>query len=323
MELGRREFLKVSALAAAMTSLGAAKPPTVETHNGIPYRVLGKTGEKVSLICVGGSHIGANNVSEEDSIRIMRTAVDEGVNFFDNAYIYHDGRSEELMGKALQDGYRDKVFLMTKQYTRERDGESVLPQLEESLQRLQTDVIDLYQVHMLHEGDHTQKCYENGVMEEMLKAQEQGKIRYIGFTGHSDPNLHVEMLEGGFNFDTTQMPTNPMDALHSSSYEERLFPMCLERDLGIIGMKSLGGNANVVRDGTLTAKECLHYAMNLPISSLVVGMDSVEFLQENLQYTREFEALEEAAIREIFAKCEAANVRDGRYEYYKDPMLRA
>ncbi len=318
MKLGRRDFLKVSALAAAITSLGAAKPPTVETHNGIPYRVLGKTGEKVSLICIGGSHIGNEGLSDEDSIKIMRTAVDEGVNFFDNAYIYKNGRSEELMGKAMLDGYRDKVFLMTKQYTRERDGESVLPQLEESLTRLKTDVIDLYQVHMLHEDGHARLCYENKVMEEMIKAKEQGKIRYIGFTGHTNPDYHVEMLEGGFNFDTTQMPTNPMDALHASSYENTLFPMCLERNMGIIGMKSLGGNANVVNDGTLTAKECIHYAMNLPIASLVVGMDTIEHLHENLEYTRTFEPLEEAGLREIFAKCNAANVRDGRYEYYKN-----
>ncbi len=314
MQLHRREFLKLS---AAMAGLLGATPPTVEVRNEIPYRVLGETGEKVSLLGVGGSHIGEDSLTDEEVVRLMRTAVDEGINFFDNAWIYKGGRSEERMGMALRDGYRDKVFLMTKQYTNERDAESVMPQLEESLRRLQTDHIDLYQVHQIHEPDHARKVYENGIPEILVKAREQGKIRYIGFTGHSRPEFHREMIDRGFQWDTVQMPVNPMDHFWTS-FEDAILPLALQRKIAVIGMKSLGGSpGRIANDATgLTAEECLRYAMSMPVATVVSGMDSMQWLEENLRITRGFQPLEEAEIEQIRAKAQPS-AKGGACEPYK------
>jgi aryl-alcohol dehydrogenase-like predicted oxidoreductase len=285
--------------------------------------MLGKTGEKVSLLCLGGSHIGERSLSDEESIRIMRTAVDEGVNFFDNAYIYKRGRSEELMGRALRDGYRDKVFLMTKFYTTERDVESAREQLEESLRRLQTDYIDLWQVHQIHAPEHPRLVYENGLPEFMEKMREEGKVRYIGFTGHTRPEYHREMFERGYHWDTVQMPINPADH-HWTSFEQSILPLALDKGTGVIAMKTMGGGDGTLvnQAGKFSARECLEYAMNLPVGTVCSGMDSMENLRENLETVRNFEPLAEEQVAAILSK--AAPLADGgTYEPYKAKQLPA
>lgn len=315
-QLDRREFLRLGAIASALAGLGAAPAPALE-RNGIPYRTLGATGEQVSAIGVGGYHIGPKGMTDEEGVRIIRTAIDEGVNFMDNAYVYNDGRSERIMGDALRDGYRDKVFLMTKFYTDERDLASAKQQLEESLRRLKTDVIDLWQVHQLHRSDHPRLVYENGITEFLLKAKEEGKIRYFGFTGHSRPEYHMEMFERGFGWETIQIPVNPLDH-HFTSFQNSAMRTALEKNMGIIAMKTLGGSpGQFVNVGKfLTVKDCLHYALNLPVSTVVSGMDSLEKLKQNLDIVREFKPLSENDVVAILAKSEEYAMT-GRFEPYK------
>ena len=320
MQIGRREFLKVSALAAALAALGPA-PATVEKRNGMPYRTLGKTGERVSLLCVGGYHIGVKDLSEAESVRLQRTAIDEGVNFLDNAYIYHKGRSENLMGKAMRDGYRDKVFLMTKHYAKERDAVSAKKQLEESLTRLQTDVIDLWQVHQIHEAGHPAAVYASGMLDVMTKARDEGKVRYIGFTGHSRPEWHQEMLDGGFDWDTVQMPINAFDH-HWTSFQNSILPQAIEKNMGVIAMKTLGGSPGqfVNNAKILTAAQCLRYAMNLPVSTVVSGMDTFDKLKANIATAKAFEPMANEEVADILARCHDA-AQGGQYEPYKEKTI--
>ncbi len=315
MKLSRRDFLKVSALAAAATG---ATPPTVEKRGGVPYRELGKTGEKVSLLCVGGYHIGVGALTDEQSITLIRTALDEGVNFLDNAWVYNDGLSEERMGKALQGGYRDKAFLMTKHYHKLRDAENTRLQLEDSLRRLKTDVIDLWQVHQVMAPKEPRLVYRNKVLDVMVKAREEGKVRYIGFTGHSRPEYHQELLDGGFAWDTVQMPINAFDYQNPVSFSQRILPQLLEKEIGPIGMKSMGGTPGrfVNEAGVLTAEECLRFSMNMPVATVVSGMDSMERLQSNLATVRAFEPLAQEEVERILAKCKEVAVT-GEQERYK------
>lgn len=316
MQLARRHFLKLTALAAAVTALGADRPRE-ERRGEMPYRELGKTGEMVSLLCVGGAHIGHDTLTDEESITLMRTAVDEGVNFFDNAYVYNNGRSEERMGKALQDGYRDRVFLMTKHYSDARDAESAKKQLEESLTRLQTDHLDLWQVHQILKAEHPKAVYDNGLLDVMTKARDEGKVRFIGFTGHSRPEWHLEMIERGFPWDTVQMPINALDH-HWLSFQNTVLPKAREKGMGVIGMKSLGGSPGqiVANAKVLSAEECLHYAMNLPVSTVVSGMDTMEYLQANLAAAKSWQPLSEEQVASILEK--AGAVADGgQFEPYK------
>lgn len=315
MKLSRRDFLKVPVLAAAAAG---ATPPTVEKRNGIPYRVLGKTGEKVSLLCVGGYHIGVGAQTDAQSIAIIRSALDEGVNFLDNAWVYNDGRSEERMGKALQDGYREKAFLMTKHYHKLRDAENTKKQLEDSLRRLRTDAIDLWQVHQIMQPEEPRMVYENDVMDVMVKARDEGKVRYIGFTGHSRPEYHQEMLDGGFPWDTVQMPMNAFDWQNPVSFSHRILPQLQEKDIGVIGMKSMGGTpGRFVKDaGLLTAQECLQFSMNMPVATVVSGMDTMYRLKANLDTVRGFAPLGEKEVEAILAKCRDAAVT-GEFERYK------
>ncbi|MFO7974907.1 MAG: aldo/keto reductase [Candidatus Hydrogenedentota bacterium] len=316
MDIERRNFLKITALAAAVSSLGGA-PEMVEKRNGMPYRVLGKTNEHVSLLSLGGAHIGRNTLSTEQSITLQRIAIDEGVNFLDNAYVYNGGRSEELMGKALRDGYRNKVFLMTKTYTEERDGAGAQKQLEESLKRLQTDHLDLWQVHQIMQPHEPQWVYERGILDILAKAREEGKVRYVGFTGHARPEYHLEMIKRGFDWDTVQMPINAVDH-HWTSFQKSVLPEAKKRNLGIIAMKSLGGSPGqfVNKAKVLTARECLHYAMNLPVAAVVSGIDSMEKLRENLAAAKSFEPLSEEQIASILAKA-APIAEGGKFEPYK------
>jgi uncharacterized protein len=320
MEMGRRDFLRISAVVSAAAATGAA-PLSVERRNGMPYRVLGKTGEKVSLLGVGGAHIGQSSLSDDEAVRLIRTAIDAGVNFMDNAYIYSHGNSETRMGKALRDGYREKVFLMTKQYSDERDPESARRQLEESLQRLQTDVIDLWQIHQIHRAHHAKAVYESGILDVFTKAREEGKIRYIGFTGHTRPEYHLEMIERGFGWDTVQMPTNAFDH-HWVSFTVEVLPKALEKGLGIIGMKSLGGSPGQIpnQSKALTAEDAIRYAMNLPIATLVSGMDSMDVLEKNLAIARNFRPLGEEEVADLLARSRTA-AQGGRFEPYKNKTV--
>jgi uncharacterized protein len=316
MEVGRRDFFRISALAAAVSSLGGA-PEVVEKRNGMPYRVLGKTNEHVSLLGLGGAHIGGRSLTDEESIGLQRTAIDEGVNFLDNAYVYNKGRSEELMGKALRDGYREKVFLMTKTYTRERDGAGARKQLEESLSRLQTDHLDLWQVHQIMEPHEPQWVYEKGILDVLTKAREEGKVRFVGFTGHARPEYHLEMIERGFDWDTVQMPINPVDHFWTS-FQKSVVPEAKKRNIGIIGMKSLGGSPGqfVNNAQVLTARECLRYAMNMPLATVVSGIDSMEKLRENIETAKSFEPLSEDEVATILAKADPI-AEGGNFEPYK------
>ncbi len=316
MELPRRDFLKLAAASAAM--LGA--PPAVaERRNGMPYRTLGKTGEAVSLLCIGGSHIGHNVLSDDEAVRLMRTAVDEGVNFFDNAYIYHAGRSERRMGQAMRDGYRDRVFVMTKHYHPKRTPDYARRQLEASLERLETDVIDLWQIHQIHKDDDPSLCYANDLMAEMEKARDEGKVRYLGFTGHTRPEWHLEMLDGGYAWDTVQMPLNPADH-HWNSFQMQVLPRLREQNIGVIAMKTLGGTpGHLAQSGALSAADCMRYVMNLPIASVVSGMDTMAHLRANLAIAKAFEPLAEAEVADILARA-AGIAEGGQYEPYKDKL---
>ena len=258
----------------------------------MPYRALGRSGEKVSLVGLGGFHVGTQP-DEADSIRIIRTAIDNGVNFLDNCWDYNGGTSEIRMGKALRDGYRQRVFLMTK-----IDGqlkELAAKQIDESLRRLQVETIDLVQFHeVIRPGDPERIMGPGGAIEAALAAKKAGKIRYIGFTGHKDPDIHLKMLntgfKQGFTFDAVQMPLNVMDA-HFRSFEKKVLPVLVEHGIGVLGMKSLGDGI-FLKSNTVTAIECLHYAMNLPTSVVITGCDRMEILNQALEAARTFRPLE-------------------------------
>ncbi|MGP8284284.1 MAG: aldo/keto reductase, partial [Desulfomonilaceae bacterium] len=255
----------------------------------IPYRQLGSTGETVSLVGLGGFHIGKPEVAESESIRIIRTAIDNGINFLDNCWDYNDGQSEIRMGKALRDGYRKKAFVMTK--VDGRDKRTAAQQIDESLQRLQTDTIDLMQFHEVIRMEDPDRIFApGGGIEAMLEARQAGKIRYIGFTGHKSPAFHLKMLQTAFShnfiFDTVQMPLNVMDA-HYDSFEKKVLPILLSKNIGVLGMKSLG-DPFILESKTVNPVECLHYAMSLPTSVVITGCDSLPILEQALSAARNF-----------------------------------
>jgi aryl-alcohol dehydrogenase-like predicted oxidoreductase len=270
----------------------------------------------VSLIGVGGYHLG-RQADEQETIRIVRTALDNGINFLDNCWDYNGGASELRMGKALRDGYRDEAFLMTK--IDGRSKESATQQIEESLRRLQTDRIDLMQFHeVIRMSDPERVFGPDGALEAVMAAQRAGKIRYIGFTGHKSPAIHLHMLEiarqHGFTFDAVQMPLNVMDAQYDS-FAKQVVPVLVEQDIGVLGMKPMG-DPFVLVSGTVTAIECLHYAMNLPTSVVITGCDSVPVLEQALRAARTFRPLSEAAVAGLLVRTAQA-AREGKYELYK------
>lgn len=280
--------------------------------NGIPTRVLGPTGARVTVIGVGGFHM-ARPGDVDLGIRIIRTAIDEGVNFLDNAWCYHGGESERIMGLALQGDYRDRVFLMTKNHG--RDGKTFRQQLEESLRRLRTDHIDLLQFHGINAEGEPDRIFAEGAIEEALKAREEGKIRFIGFTGHRWPHLLRQMLEKDFPWDTVQLPVNLLD-WHYRSFSREVMPLLVERGVGIIGMKSmLGGTGRILETG-VTAREAISYALSQPIHTLVSGVDSVKVLLENLEIVRTWRPLTEAEQVELRTRV-APYAQDGHLEHYK------
>jgi aryl-alcohol dehydrogenase-like predicted oxidoreductase len=311
--MDRRDFLKKAAGTTVLTSLGSKLHGAADSF---PQRVLGHTGEKVSLIGIGGYHLGKGS-DEQESIRIVRTALDSGVNLLDNCWDYNDGVSEVRMGKALRDGYRQKAFLMTKVDGQTRQAAE--QQLEESLRRLQTDHIDLLQFHeVIRETDPARIFGEGGSMEAALAAKKQGKIRYIGFTGHKSPDIHVKMLETAFahkfTFDAVQMPLNVMDA-HYDSFEKKVLPVLVKHEIGVLGMKPMGDSI-ILRSKTASATECLHYAMNLPTSVVITGCDSLPILQQALDAARSFRAMSKEEVAQLLAKTASAAGK-GEFELYK------
>src|SRR6266478_888605 len=321
--VSRREFLGMTAASLLMAGSlsGATKPDTKsdtrpDTRNGIPYRTLGRTGEKVSVIGLGGYHLG-NQSDPQESIRIIRTGIDEGINFLDNCWDYNGGESEIRMGKALRDGYRQKAFLMTKIDGRNKTAAAT--QLIESLRRLQTDRIDLLQFHeVIRDSDPDRIFAEGGGMEAAVEARKAGKIRFIGFTGHKSPDIHLKMLDTaskhGFKFDAVQMPLNVMDA-HFNSFEKRVLPVLTKNGIGVLGMKPMGDHF-ILESNTATPVECLHYAMSLPTSVVITGCDSLPILQQALQAARSFKPLDSSEVASLLAKtAKAAEV--GQFELYK------
>lgn len=262
------------------------------------YRVLGSTTEKVSAIGLGGWHIALKHVDEQLGIRIVRTAIDRGITFMDNSWDYNGGVSEIRMGKALRDRYRDKVFLMTK--IDGRSKKEAARQLDESLQRLQVDCIDLVQHHEIIRFEDPHRIFDKeGANAALIEAQEAGKLRYIGFTGHKDPHIHLHMLEvaaaHGFKFDTAQMPLNVMDA-HYRSFAKLVVPELVKQNIGVLGMKSLA-NGILLRSKTVTPIECLHYALNLPTSVVIAGIDSMEILEQAFEAVQTFQPMNDEQVR--------------------------
>ena len=314
--VSRRMFLELSvagAVVAGAARLGVAQ----ETRaNGIPYRTLGRTGEKVSLVGVGGAHLGWMH-DEQEAIRIVRTALDSGINFMDNSWDYSDGKSEERMGKALRDGYREKAFLMTKIDGRTR--QSAAHQLDESLRRLQTDHLDLLQFHEIIRMTDADRIFApGGALEAALAAKQAGKFRFLGFTGHKSPDIHLHMIETAaahqFTFDTVQMPINVMDA-HYHSFADQVLPAALGRHMGVLAMKPMGDH-HILDSQAVTPFECLHYAMNLPVSVVITGCDSLAILRQAIDAAKDFRPLSDAQLAALRGKTARA-AEAGRYELYK------
>jgi len=283
----------------------------------LPHRTLGRTGERVSAIGIGGFHLGKPELHDQESIRIIRAAIDNGISFLDNSWDYNDGQSEIRMGKSLRDGYRRRAFLMTKIDGRSKAGAA--RQIEVSLRRLETDCVDLLQFHeIIRPTDPDRIFAPGGAIEAAIEARQAGKIRYIGFTGHKSPAIHLEMLETAarhqFRFDTVQMPLNVMDA-HYDSFEQRVLPVLVRDEIGVLGMKPMGDHA-ILESRTVSAVECLHYAMNLPTSVVITGCDSMQVLDQALSAARRFRPMGSGDVQALLAKTARAAQR-GAYELYK------
>ena len=285
------------------------------------YRTLGRTGELVSAIGLGGWHIGLSSQTESDSLAIIRSAIDRGITFLDNSWDYNVGRSEKRMGQALRDGYRDKVFLMTK-----IDGRSkaaATRQLDESLKRLDTDRIDLVQHHEVLRYEDPHRIFdEEGAHAALMEARQAGKLRFIGFTGHKDPHIHLHTIEvaraNGVVFDTVQMPLNVMDA-HYRSFAKLVVPRLVQDQTGVLGMKSMG-NGIILKSGVVTPIECLHYALNLPTSVVITGMESMARLDQAIAAVHGFRPMSEAEVQAILAKTAPAAAR-GEFELFKTSSI--
>lgn len=328
MDISRRDFLKtasISGLAAGMVAsegflssrLAANETAQAPTRSGeMIYRTLGRTKEKVSVLGLGGHHIGRLK-DEQESIRLIRSAIDRGINFMDNSWDYHNGGSEIRMGKALQGGYREKVFLMSK--IDGRTKKAATQQIDESLRRLQLDSVDLMQHHEVIRMEDPDRIFApGGANEAMLEAQKAGKIRYIGFTGHKDPLVHLRMLEvaaqNNFRFDTVQMPLNVMDA-HFRSFERAVLPMLVKSEIGVLGMKSMG-DPYILKSNTVKPIECLQYVMNLPISTLITGIENLKILDQAFEAVRTFKPMSKEQVAALLNRTRSA-AATGQYERYK------
>ena len=292
-----------------------------QANSEMPMRMLGRTGIEVSLIGLGGWHLGFDYLDEELSIRIIRTAIDSGINFLDNCWDYNEGASETRMGKALRDGYRDRVFLMTK--IDGRTKEDAAKQLDESLRRLDTDHIDLVQHHEILRFEDPHRIFDDeGANAALIEARAAGKIRFIGFTGHKDPRIHLYMLEvarqHGFVFDTVQMPLNVMDA-HYRSFQKMVLPELVKQNIGVLAMKTLANGA-ILKSQTVTAIECLQYAMNLPTSVVITGCESMENLEQALTAARTFKPMTDEQVKTLLDKTAQAAAR-GEFELFKTTSI--
>jgi predicted aldo/keto reductase-like oxidoreductase len=330
----RRSFLKQAAVVAAgltVRDLGAQGTlegaaahtplPAVSTVNGIGRRKLGRADVEVSIIGIGGYHIGLKNVPETEGIRVVRRALDEGINFLDNCWDYNDGVSEERMGKALQDGYRQKAFLMTK--IDGRTGASARQQLEQSLMRLKTDHIDLLQIHeVIRMGDPEQAFQPGNIVDVLKQARQEGKIRFIGFTGHKSPEIHLHMIETadkhGFTFDSVQMPVNALDQ-HFDSFQQKVIPVAQRHGMAVLGMKPLANGA-VLKTNTISAAEGLHYAMSVPVTVTITGCESMANLEQALGVARNFKPLDVRQKMALLQKT-APVATAGQFEAYKSSQI--
>lgn len=332
----RRDLMKATAAGVAAAALGASTDVVGQTaqggqvkptgpvtsripeHPDMKYRALGRTGERVSLVGVGGYHLAkSGGPSADEAVRIVHAGMDAGINFYDNCWDYNGGESEVRLGRALAGGFRDRAFLMTK--IDGRTAASAMSQIEESLRRLQTDHIDLMQFHEIIRMDDPERVFaQGGALEAVLRAREQGKVRYIGFTGHKSPAIHRHMFEvadqHGFHFDAVQMPLNVMDA-HFDSFEQGVLPVAAAHGTGVIGMKAFG-DPFILNSKVASPLEMLHYPMSLPISVQVTGIDSMAILQQALIAVRSFAPFTPEQRAELLAKTEAV-ARDGRTERYK------
>jgi predicted aldo/keto reductase-like oxidoreductase len=307
----RRQFLHATMAAGAAGPFVAAMADEPTTA-GLPTRPLGKTGVNVSCLALGGWHIGSVK-DDQEAIRIMHAAIDEGLTFFDNAWDYHDGRSEELMGKALADGRRSKVFLMTKNCG--RDAKEVRQHVDDSLRRLRTDRIDLLQFHEINYDNDPEWIVERGCLAELLKAKAAGKVRFVGFTGHKSPHIHLKML-AVHPWDTVQMPVNVCDVFFRS-FIQQVLPEATRRGTAVLGMKSLGGGqGQFVQRKVCSAEEAHRFALSQPIASLVTGIDSMDILKKNIATARQFQPLSKAESESLLAKVKPL-AGDGRHEHFK------
>lgn len=286
-----------------------------------PKRVLGHTGEQVSAIGIGGWHLGLKTVSESLAIRIVRAALDRGINFLDNSWDYNEGLSEVRMGLALRDGYRQKAFVMTKIDGRSRAEAG--RQLDECLRRLRIDCIDLVQHHEVIRFEDPHRMFDDdGANRALEDARRAGKLRYIGFTGHKDPAIHLHTLDvartHGFRFDAVQMPLNVMDA-HYRSFERVALPVFVRENIGVLAMKSMA-NGLILQSNTVSAVECLHYALNLQTSVVITGIDTMEYLEQACEAVRTFRPLEPSAVSALLARTATAAAR-GEYEPFKTSSI--
>jgi uncharacterized protein len=321
--MDRRDFLKsASAVASAaaveqlLTAAAHAQSSTPDV-NGMIHRSLGRTGERVSVIGLGGYHIGQSRIPEQDAIQLMRQAIDRGITFMDNCWDYNDGVSEARMGKALRDGYRNKVFLMTK--IDGRTKAAAAQQIDESLKRLQTDHVDLMQFHEVIRLEDPDRIFaEGGAMEAMLAAKQAGKVRFVGFTGHKDPYVHLRMLEHArshsFHFDTVQMPLNVMDA-HFRSFTHEVLPVLVREQIAPLGMKCFGDHF-ILDSNTVKPIEALHYCLNLPIVVQITGIDNQQVLDQALEAVRTFRPLSQAEVASLLDRTKPAAL-EGKFELYK------
>lgn len=284
----------------------------------IPRRPLGKNGDLVSALGLGGYHLGTIK-SVREAVRLVHAAIDAGITFMDNAWEYHDGRSEELMGKALQ-GRRDEVFLMTKLCTHGRGKREAMRQLEQSLKRLKTDALDLWQIHeCVYYNDPERHFARDGAVDALEQARRDGKVRYVGFTGHKDPEIHMEMLSHRFPFDTCQLPLNCFDASFKS-FERTVLPELLRQKIAPIGMKSLGGDGRMVKEKVVRAQDALRYAMSLPVVTTVSGIDSMRVLKQNVAVAAGFKPMSAREMEALRRKVRDA-AEDGRFELYKTTAM--
>ena len=323
----RRDFLQTAGVVGAGLALASADVSAQNTlrpgelidvgPDRIPRKFFGRTKEKLSVIGLGGYSLG-DAPSLKEAIAIAHEAFDSGVNFCDNAWDYHDGKSEDWMGQALK-GRRDKVFLMTKVCTHGRDKKVGLRQLEESLKRLQTDYLDLWQIHeCVYDNDPERHFAKGGVIEALDEAKKAGKVRYVGFTGHKNPAIHLKMLSYDYPFDSVQMPSNAFDASYRS-FQKQVLPEINKRGMAGLGMKSLGGNGQPVTKGVVTVEEALRYAMSLPVATTISGIDSLAVLRQNLAIARGFKPMSAEEMEALQKRCAGA-AGDGHLELYKSTM---